>query len=242
MKFANNPAQHLSNYEVLQHFIALKKDNDALRRDFDDYQYRFEAKARRQVKMKREEDEGWEVEQIGPDVERRLDEAFRRGISDELVWVQDELLKYLCGADQATSRQTEEGIVYLADALQDSDLAKAEVLQIVNLAPTHSVELHAIIESPEVRFQPDAVGYIDSLCRDTIKPTLLDAVPDELAWYAAGMPEGAAGGEYDAGQPGFEVDDEEMMNQQEEEQYVHEAEWGAGKEAAIDDAADEAMD
>jgi hypothetical protein len=47
----------------------------------------------------------------------------------------------------------------------------------------------------------------------------------------------AHGGEYDEG-----MDDEEMQMQQMEEEFVHEAEWGADKEAGVEDEKDGELD
>lgn len=39
-----------------------------------------------------------------------------------------------------------------------------------------------------------------------------------------------------------EYAEDEGMEYQDEEEFIHEAEWGAGREAAVDDEADETMD
>lgn len=55
-----------------------------------------------------------------------------------------QVLRYLCDPMHPTTRQTEEGVAALADELQDYELTKGEVLQLINLAPWNSVGLYCV--------------------------------------------------------------------------------------------------
>ena len=54
------------------------------------------------------------------------------------------VIGYLCSDLCPTARQTDDTVASLADSLQDHGLVKSEVLQIINLAPTHAAELHCV--------------------------------------------------------------------------------------------------
>lgn len=73
--------------------------------------------------------------------------AARRGVSSELVWVQDEVLKYLCADYNVTARQTAESVKQLTTDLHAYGLTKAELLQACNLAPRSQVGLYLVSES-----------------------------------------------------------------------------------------------
>lgn len=152
IQISNNPPQHLSNYEVLQHFLQLKKDNDVLQDAGSSHSKRMILKAREQLPLsKKEKDRERELGREVPVVDdlsvaelKIEDNAARRGVSDELVWIQDEVIKYLCADFNITARQTEEGVRELADRLQDYNLTKAELLQACNLAPRSQVGLYLV--------------------------------------------------------------------------------------------------
>ena len=81
------PALHLSNHEVLTHFLSLKEENDSLQNLQTTRSLRSAAKAKALYPLKNDiEDTPLELG------EETLDEevAERRGVSDELVWVQDQ--------------------------------------------------------------------------------------------------------------------------------------------------------
>jgi len=144
----------LSNYEVLQHFLQLKKDNDALLAAAEHHGNREVLRAREQLPLgKRDKDRERELNKKTPEVPdlnaaqlQSESDLARRGVSNELVWIQDEVLKYLCADYNITARQTEEGVAHLADALQDYRLTKAELLQACNLAPRSQVGLYLVSE------------------------------------------------------------------------------------------------
>jgi hypothetical protein len=137
---------------VLQHFLALKRDNDRLQTAATTHGAREVVRARNQLPLgKREKDRERELGRETPEVEDATpaqlaveSELARRGVSDELVWVQDEVLKYLCADYNVTARQTEDSVATLVDHLQDYNLTKAELLQAVNLAPSSQVELYLV--------------------------------------------------------------------------------------------------
>ncbi|CAK9780845.1 hypothetical protein CC85DRAFT_100675 [Cutaneotrichosporon oleaginosum] len=247
MKISNNPPQHLSNYEVLQHFLALKKDNDVLLRAT-------EAKKNRDIKgaydqiplvTRRGEIGGPEIPDVPPvsaAQRRREDDAARRGVSKDLVWVQDEVLKYLCADYNATARQTADGVRAVADGLQDYGLTKAELLQACNLAPINQVGMYLIMEEAEKRFQHYPGGYeqtVGTIISEVIEPSLLHEVPEELEPFVTSVQAKEIAQTILEDAAAY-AEEEEMMYQ--EEEFVHEAEWGAGKEAAADDEEDNTMD
>lgn len=142
---------------MLQHFLALHKDNDVLLRAVENKKNRDIKGAFDQIPLitRLGEIGGPEIPDV-PDLTpaqlRREGEAARRGVSKDLVWVQDEVLKYLCADYNATARQTAEGVRSLADGLQDYGLTKAELLQACNLAPTNQVGMYLVsIESAQAR-------------------------------------------------------------------------------------------
>ncbi|WVZ06846.1 hypothetical protein V8G54_020192 [Vigna mungo] len=63
--------------------------------------------------------------------------------------------------DTAVSNQTRESINEFLTSIKRHDLAKAEVLNILNIRPTADVELFPIIESCEGRFPVDEVTFPD---------------------------------------------------------------------------------
>ncbi|RSH83208.1 uncharacterized protein EHS24_006872 [Apiotrichum porosum] len=240
MKISNNAPQHLSNYEVLQHFLELKTDNDRLQSLVGNHTKRAILNARAQYPLGKfdRDQEVVEVEDAEIDVLEAEDVASRRGVSDELVWVQEEVLKYLCADYNVTARQTEDGIQKLADDLQDYKLTKAELLQVCNLAPGSDVALHMVIEEPETRLAHPYEETISDMVANVIAPTLLPSVPTHLLPFVNTVrPTDIAQtilddtAEYGQDEEGYE-----------EEEYVYEAEWGAGREGAIDDEEDNTMD
>lgn len=181
-QISNNAPQHLSNYEVLQHFLELKTDNDRLQSLVGNHTKRAILNARAQYPLGKfdRDQEVVEVEDAEIDVLEAEDVASRRGVSDELVWVQEEVLKYLCADYNVTARQTEDGIQKLADDLQDYKLTKAELLQVCNLAPGSDVALHMVIEEPETRLAHPYEETISDMVANVIAPTLLPSVPTHL--------------------------------------------------------------
>ncbi|WVR04995.1 hypothetical protein IAU60_002007 [Kwoniella sp. DSM 27419] len=245
MKISNTAPLHLSNYEVLTHFLSIKEDNDVLSEHISMKQARDKAAAKAKYPLERDKERRDEpddpslLEPIDDEYAKVLDTAERRGLSDELVWVQGEVLKYLCEGYNATSRQTPEGVQRLADELQDHQLTKAEVLQITNLAPTQVVELYAIIEEPDSRFYPDASTKLEQVAAQ-VSATLLAAPGPELAEWTDTHTDGHGdGGEPGAG--GYDhqyVQDEMEMAALGEQEYVFEQD----KEGGVDDEKDESMD
>ncbi|TXT13722.1 hypothetical protein VHUM_01089 [Vanrija humicola] len=147
-QISNNPPQHLSNYEVLQHFLHLKEDNDYLQKAVADHAGRQVLRAHAQFPgAKNKYGDAVElpaVRHAEGDELAAEDDAARRGVAPELVWVQDEVIKYLCADYNVTSRQTAHGVATLADQLQDYGFTKAELLQACNLAPQSQVGLYLV--------------------------------------------------------------------------------------------------
>ncbi|WVF72392.1 hypothetical protein IAT40_007207 [Kwoniella sp. CBS 6097] len=247
MKISNTAPLHLANHEVLSHFLTLKEDNDHLSQCIDHKKARDKAYAKAKYPLERDKERQQEpddpslLEPIDEEDAKVLDIAERRGLSDELVWIQNEVIKYLCSDYNATSRQTADGVARLADELQDHDLVKSEVLQITNLAPTEVVELYAIIEEPDTRFYPDASTKLEEIASQ-VQSTLLDYPPPELAeWTTNGQTYDGEGEGYEHGYVDQAADEMEMaamgMNTGEQE-YVFEQD----KEGGVDDEKDESMD
>lgn len=95
-QFSNAPPQHLSNLEVLNHFLALKQSNDALH----------SALAQRKARKKQAAEElyppdknAWrgredtpvELTEWSEEKDKEEEIAERRGGCEELVWVQDKV-------------------------------------------------------------------------------------------------------------------------------------------------------
>ncbi|WRT66907.1 uncharacterized protein IL334_003872 [Kwoniella shivajii] len=241
MKISNTAPLHLSNQEVLAHFLSLKDDNDHLSASIELKRSRDKAFARAKYPLERDNPDDNDptlLEPLDPEDEKTLNIAERRGLSDELVWVQNEAIKYLCQPYNATSRQTDEGVARLADDLQDHQLTKAEVLQITNLAPIEVVELYAIIEEPDTRYYPDASEKLQFIA-DQISATLLSSPRPELAeWTNRHIPHEEGEG-YEHGY--VNQDELEMNAMMLEQEYVVE-EGGRAGEGGVDDEKDESMD
>ncbi|KIR57766.1 hypothetical protein I314_06485 [Cryptococcus bacillisporus CA1873] len=242
MKFSNTAPQHLANREVLDHFISLKHETDRLGEAIALKKARDSAAARKMYPLERDDpdkkDDSSLFEPLDAEKDAELKVAERRGLSTELVWIQNEVIKYLCSDLVPTSRQTPEGVAQLANELQDHQLTKAEVLQLCNLAPGEPVTLYSIIEEADTRFYPDASGKLDEI-GNQIYGTLLTSPPDELLPY---MPNhaGAVSTE-EIYEPTYldnaDAEMEEMAMMQEEE-FIHET----GREGGVDDEQDGDMD
>ena len=121
LQFSNTAPYHLSNYEVLNHFLALKADNDELQELQARYKKRNDAflkkkypipeddldedgkPMRRNRKGKKAAVQEEEEEIVTEEESRREQIAVRRGISDELVWMTDSV----CSRHWNYSRRTE---------------------------------------------------------------------------------------------------------------------------------------
>ncbi|ODN84900.1 hypothetical protein L202_00752 [Cryptococcus amylolentus CBS 6039] len=240
MKISNTLPQHLSYREVLDHFIALKQETDALGEAIALKKARNKAQMKARFPLERDDPEKRDdpalLEEITEEEEEQLQIAARRGASDELVWITDEVIGYLCSDLVPTSLQTLEGISQLADELQDHQLTKAEVLQMCNLAPSEPVTLYSIIEEADTRFYPDPAAKLDEI-GNQIYATLLPTPPEELLPYMPALAEEQAGEGFEPGYVEGDADAEMEMAMMAEE-YVTET----GKEGGVDDDADEAMD
>jgi DNA-directed RNA polymerase subunit F len=64
--------------------------------------------------------------------------------------------------------RTQEELVVVQEALQQFDLTRIEVLQIINLVPKSVVEVHLIVESCEARLTEDQVEEVLRLVRETL--------------------------------------------------------------------------
>ncbi|WWD15725.1 hypothetical protein CI109_100147 [Kwoniella shandongensis] len=240
MKISSTAPLHLSNREVLSHFLNQKIDNDHLASAIGLKRARDKAFARKKYPSDRdrpEDDDPSMLEPISEEDQKVLDTAERRGLSDELVWIQDEVIKYLCSEFNPTARQTPEGVAQLADELQDHQLTKAEVLQLCNLAPTEPVTLYAIIEEADSRFYPNAEDKLDEI-GNQIYDTLLSEPPAELAQYVT-YTDGQAGADGEGYEHGYVDADMEaaILQQEQEQEFVFE-----GREVGVEDEKDGDMD
>ncbi|GAA6032497.1 hypothetical protein JCM8097_004787 [Rhodosporidiobolus ruineniae] len=73
----------------------------------------------------------------------------------DLHTVTFEALRYLEESVHPMRRQTTDSVSKLLDQLEELDLTKAERLQLVNLMPSNTVELHVCIEEISERFPTD---------------------------------------------------------------------------------------
>ncbi|KAK1924665.1 hypothetical protein DB88DRAFT_486353 [Papiliotrema laurentii] len=256
MKFSNTAPYHLSNYEVLNHFLALKADNDELQELQARYKKRNDAflkkkypipeddldedgkPMRRNRKGKKAAVQEEEEEIVTEEESRREQIAVRRGISDELVWMTDSVINYICSDLCQTSRQSPEGIEQLIHSLQRRDLVKAEVLQIVNLAPSDAAELYCVIEDAETRFGYETNDVLDAVRAD-VASSLLPEAPEHLQHYVSAAQTAGVGSGHGAA---YYEGDEEEYGHEELDQFVHEAEWGAGKEVGVGDEEEDPME
>ena len=92
-QISNTPPLHLSNFEVLTHFLALKKETDELHQLITQRKARKDLAAR-ELYPAREKDELEDLPYVPPldrggVMEKNEDIAERRGESRELVWIQD---------------------------------------------------------------------------------------------------------------------------------------------------------
>jgi hypothetical protein len=88
LKISNNPPQHLSNLEVLNHFVQLQSETSHLQQLQKAHQLRQAEIARNKYPLKWDKDH--EFEQVPEEVEGEED-AERRGIPGDLIWVQDQV-------------------------------------------------------------------------------------------------------------------------------------------------------
>ncbi|KAK4687130.1 DNA-directed RNA polymerase III subunit RPC9, partial [Tremellales sp. Uapishka_1] len=240
MKISSNPPSHLSFHEVLTHFAGLKGTNDILQAQIASQTARRDYAAKKKFPLLRDRDhEVVEPNFVDLTAEEELKEkeAVRRGVSDELVWVQNEVIQYLCTSKSPTPRQNDEGVARLANELQDYGLTKSEVLQIVNLAPTSQVELYAIIEETETRFNPDPSATMESIL-NLVQSTLLDEIPPHIHLLVNGpeMADGEGEGDYAA------MDEEEMGMNALEQEFVYEAAYGKEHEEGVENEKDGEID
>lgn len=99
-QITTQPPLHLSNHEVLTHFLALKKDTDRLKHERVNHALRQKAEMRAAYPLAKERDESPDISdlpELNEAVKQREDVADRRGWSDELAWIEDEVGVYSVG-------------------------------------------------------------------------------------------------------------------------------------------------
>ncbi|KAK7395646.1 hypothetical protein VNO78_16211 [Psophocarpus tetragonolobus] len=79
----------------------------------------------------------------------------------------------------AASVQTRENINEFVTSAKQHDLAKAEVLNIINIRPAAEVEIFPILENCEDRFPDDEVSEIVELVKKTL-PSPVTMTPEEI--------------------------------------------------------------
>jgi len=163
MEVVDRRSALLSNYEVLTLLRELESDHLA--------------KARTALRIKKEE------EASGSPVKHHV---VQEEVCENLRTIEVEAIQYLSADYQPTGSQTENGIVQLTKSLAAYDLAKAEKLQIVNLAPTEPVELYVIVEELEDRFG----DRIDDMLQ-TVRSSLTQPAGAEAAAFAPAHVEAA---------------------------------------------------
>ncbi|GJE97655.1 RNA polymerase Rpb4-domain-containing protein [Phanerochaete sordida] len=163
MEVVDRRSALLSNYEVLTLLRELESDHLA--------------KARTALRIKKEE------EASGSPVKHHV---VQEEVCENLRTIEVEAIQYLAAEHQPTGAQSDDGIVQLTKKLSAYDLAKAEKLQIVNLAPTEPVELYVIVEELEDRFG----DRIDDMLQ-TVRSSLTKTVDAEVKTSAEASAEPA---------------------------------------------------
>ncbi|ORY25752.1 hypothetical protein BCR39DRAFT_280782 [Naematelia encephala] len=248
MKLSTNPPIHLSNYEVLTHFVSVKKETDELAERIAAAELRAKVVAATQIPPNKSDKDFEQLPSfeelpiLSAEEAKKEREANRRGLSQELVWIQNQVIKYLCSEDMLmTARQSEEGVTRLADELQDHNLSKAEVLTISNLVPLVPAEIYCMIEEVDLRFRPDPASQLDAII-NLVDSTLLPAPPPELETYIVKRRKHNPNEQRD--HPGVVLDmqGDVMMEGGIEDEFVHEAEWGRDKEDGVGEEREGDMD
>lgn len=94
-QFSNTAPQHLANREVLDHFISLKHETDRLGEAITLKKARDSAAARKMYPLERDDPEKKDdpslFEPLDAEKDAELEVAERRGLSTELVWIQNEV-------------------------------------------------------------------------------------------------------------------------------------------------------
>ncbi|KAI0026971.1 RNA polymerase Rpb4-domain-containing protein [Vararia minispora EC-137] len=203
MEVLNPRESLLSNFEVLALLNELEAD------------YHSKTKTAQRIKK---EDEAAGV--TAPRAYNPLDD-----ISQNLRTIEVEAIQYLNADFQPTRRQTPQGITRLVKALEPYGLTKAEKLQVVNLAPTATVELYILVEDPEERID----GVMDEIL-DHVRASLTDEPLEEVQELPAPAPAPASI------QEAYAEEDAEGENWEEyaqEDDFVDHGE-GAGIEGDLD--------
>jgi len=115
-----------------------------------------------------------EGEEVDP---KRVVSALGDIVSENMRTVQFEAIEHLSFPPMLTTHQDEQSVAQLLVQLQAYELTKVEKLQIVNLLPTHAVELYVIIEEFEERFNMDDMEAMLEVVRNHVKdsPAVLGA-------------------------------------------------------------------
>lgn len=98
-QIANTAPLHLSNREVLSHFVAQKAETDVLARRLANSRARHKAamldkyprSEKEMTYLSEEEKVPPVVETVSPEEERLEDEAERRGLAPEVQWIQNQV-------------------------------------------------------------------------------------------------------------------------------------------------------
>ncbi|KAL1327339.1 hypothetical protein HN51_037399 [Arachis hypogaea] len=77
--------------------------------------------------------------------------------------------------DTAARDQTRESINEFLESVKSHDLAKAEILNIINIRPTNIVEIFPIIECCDTRFSDEELTEIVEIVKRTLPPPPEDA-------------------------------------------------------------------
>ncbi|KAF9517307.1 hypothetical protein BS47DRAFT_1390087 [Hydnum rufescens UP504] len=137
-------------------------------------------------------------------------------VSENMRTVQFEVIEHLSTPPMLTTRQDEQSVAQLLVQLQVYELTKIEKLQIVNLLPTHAVELYVVIEEFEERFSMDDMEAMLEIVRNHVKDSPTTSGPDDVSQRHSGLGTGPEPivGDGHGGQDGWEAPDEfdELMD------------------------------
>ncbi|CAK5274723.1 unnamed protein product [Mycena citricolor] len=146
LQVVNARSSLLSNYEVLTLLRELESDHLA------------RTKTAHRIKKEEEAAGASNLSRAGGGRDPTVVE-----VSENLRTVSVEAIKYLSADYQPTGLQAPEAITQLVKSLAPYDLTKAEMLQIVNLAPQSHIELYVIVEELEDRLaerMEEAIAHV----------------------------------------------------------------------------------
>ncbi|MED6121516.1 hypothetical protein PIB30_030944 [Stylosanthes scabra] len=97
--------------------------------------------------------------------------------------------------DTAACDQTRESINEFLKSVKSYDLAKAEILNLINMRPANIVEIFPIIESCDTRFSDEELTEIVEIVKKTFPPPPEESKPEDANSAEETKSSGEEGGE-----------------------------------------------